>query len=71
MAKERTRDEPFFDRKRAMPDTPALRALRAALADFADIEVVAPAVKPKGIAARAIRKAVRDFYRDPKTLERA
>ena len=70
MAKEHIRQRLAPTRRKAMRETAALRALRAALADFADVEVVAPAVKPKGIATRAIRKAVHDFYHDPKTLER-
>jgi hypothetical protein len=40
----------------------ALEALRKALADFDDIEIAEPAVKPKGEQSRAIKKAVRDFY---------
>lgn len=70
MVKEHIRKKRIAARGKAKRETPALRALRAALADFADIRVVTPAVRPKPAVIRAIRKAVRDYYRDPKTLER-
>lgn len=38
---------------------------------FEDIEVAEPAVKPKPEVARAIRKAVREFYQRHDARERA
>jgi len=70
MAKGRFRTKSTSARGKPKRDTPALRSLRAALSDFADIRVVTPAVRPKPAVIRAIRKAVRDYYQDPKTLER-
>jgi len=71
MVKRNIRKKADSLRGKPKGETAALRSLRAALADFADIQVVAPAVKPDAATVRAIRKAVSDYYRDPKTLERA
>lgn len=39
-----------------------LASLRRAFADFDDIAIAEPAVKPSPEVARAIRKAVRDYF---------
>ena len=71
MAKKRDRRKSPTARSKPVREAAALKALRAALVDFADVEIVAPAVKPKGAGTqRAIRKAVREFYQDRKMLER-
>jgi hypothetical protein len=41
----------------------AQKALKQAMGDFAEVEVAEPAVKLKGAETRAIRRAVRAFYR--------
>lgn len=41
----------------------ALRALKQAMGDFDDVEVAEPAVKPPEAARKAIRKAVRAYYK--------
>jgi hypothetical protein len=69
MVKKHVRKRVTTTRGKPKRETPALRALRAALADFADIRVVAPAVRPEPAVSRAIRKAVREYYRDPEALE--
>jgi hypothetical protein len=56
--------------RKAAAESAALEALRAVMAPFADIEVAEPAVKPDAVTMRAIRKAVRDYYQNPKALER-
>jgi hypothetical protein len=75
MAKEHTAKKRTLALKapkgKAASESPALKALRAAMAPFADIEVAEPAVKPDAATMRAIRKAVRDYYRDPKPVERS
>jgi len=48
----------------------ALRALKEAMGDFDDIDLRTPAVRPDPKDRRAIKKAVRAFYRGPKALER-
>jgi hypothetical protein len=48
----------------------ALRALKQAMGDFDGVEVVEPAVKPPDAARKAIRKAVRAYYKRD-ALERA
>jgi hypothetical protein len=58
-------------RRRAKETQGALRALKEAMGDFDDIDVRTPAVRPAPEERKAIKKAVRAFYRDPKTLERA
>ena len=58
-------------RRRAKETQLAFRALKEAMGDFDDIDVRTPAVRPDPEERKAIKKAVRAFYRDPKTLERA
>jgi hypothetical protein len=58
-------------RRRAKVTRVALKALKEAMGDFDDIDVHTPAVRPDPEERKAIKKAVRAFYRDPKTLERA
>jgi hypothetical protein len=48
----------------------ALRALKRAMVDFDDVEIAEPAVKPKREATRAIKQAVRAFYRKHDAVER-
>jgi hypothetical protein len=56
--------------RKAAGERPPLEDLRAVMAPFADIEVAEPAVKPDAATMRAIRKAVRDYYQNPRALER-
>jgi hypothetical protein len=74
MAKVHTAKKSTPARKKAMrkaaAESAALKSLRAVMAPFADIEVAEPAVKPDAATTRAIRKAVRDFYQNPRALER-
>jgi hypothetical protein len=58
-------------RRRAKETQLALRALKQAMGDFDDIDIRTPAVRPAPEERKAIKKAVRAFYRDPKTLERS
>jgi hypothetical protein len=73
MAKEHTakkrKSAPKEAKRKAAGESATLKALKAAMAEFADIEVAEPAVKPDAATMRAIRKAVRDYYRDPKPVE--
>jgi|RhiMetdeSRZDD1v2_1073273.scaffolds.fasta_scaffold947687_2 hypothetical protein len=57
-------------RRRAKETQVALRALKEAMGDFDDIDLRTPAVRPDPKDRRAIKKAVRAFYRGPKALER-
>jgi hypothetical protein len=48
-----------------------LRELKHAMAEFDRVDVAEPAVKPDPEAAKAIRKAVREFYQERDALEHA
>jgi hypothetical protein len=67
---KRSRARAPSESRTAVQSSRELASLREAFADFQDITIAEPAVKPSGDVSRAIRKAVRDYYANLYARER-